>query len=109
MEIFPPASLHCIDRVTNPIYHSNPNPNTNPIYHSNPNPVFNSNPDPKPQVTFLFVAVVLICLGLILEKDNFLENLYIVLSCLSKWCQIDPSWVGHIELFLVPASAPQLV
>ena len=23
--------------------------------------------------------------------------------------RIDPSWGGHIELFLVPASAPQLV
>ena len=23
--------------------------------------------------------------------------------------RIDPSWDGHIELFLVPASAPQLV
>ena len=24
-------------------------------------------------------------------------------------CRIDPSWGGPIELFLVPASAPQLV
>ena len=24
-------------------------------------------------------------------------------------CQIDPSWGGPIELFLVPASAPRLV
>ena len=23
--------------------------------------------------------------------------------------RIDPSWVGHIELFLIPASAPRLV
>ena len=32
------------------------------------------------KVTFLFVSVVLRCL----EKDNFIENLYIVLSCLIK-------------------------
>ena len=24
-------------------------------------------------------------------------------------CQIDPSWGGHIELFLIPTSAPRLV
>ena len=44
-----------------------------------------------------------------LLMDTFVLRLkgLITQSAMSRW--IDPSWVGHIELFLVPASAPQLV
>ena len=35
-------------------------------------------------MTNLFVSIVLICLVLYLEKIDFMENVYIVLSCLIK-------------------------
>ena len=37
------------------------------------------------KVTYLFVSVVLIYPS-ILERDNFIENVYAVLSCLIKKC-----------------------
>ena len=39
-----------------------------------------------------------------------IKNVFIHSACLPAICpSIDPSWGGPIELFLIPASAPQLV
>ena len=65
--------------------------------------------------SYLFVSVALVSRVLYFKK-NFIENVYVILSCSSmvrvcSWCNgsSDRSFMGWtIELFLIPASAPRL-